>query len=62
MKLVTKEVAERDKNVYPQNWPAYNAAQVEEKLQFLGILSELCSYIPDYPNGGPGRPRMRLGR
>jgi hypothetical protein len=34
------------RQTYPQNWPAYNEAQTQEKLMFLDILGELCSYIP----------------
>jgi hypothetical protein len=30
---------------YAQDWPAYNEAQTQEKLMFLDILGELCSYI-----------------
>lgn len=43
---------------YPQNWPAYNAAQAEEKLLFLDILAELCSSIKDNRQhvGKGGRP------
>lgn len=42
---------------YPQNWPAYNAAQSEEKLLFLDILAELCSTIQDKrQHSGAGRP------
>src|SRR5436309_792100 len=31
---------------YSQNWPAYNAAQVNEKRQFLALLSGLCAGVP----------------
>jgi hypothetical protein len=44
---------------YVQDWPAYNAAQVNEKDQFQSLLHELCKGI-----GGPsqkmGRPRLSL--
>lgn len=58
---------ERKKNIqttlknYPQDWPAYNEAQTREKLLFLDILGELCSYIP-IENGeqSAGRPRACL--
>jgi hypothetical protein len=31
---------------YAPDWPAYNLAQMQEKLMFLDILGELCSYVP----------------
>lgn len=47
------------KKTYKQEWPAYNAAQVNEKDQFQKLLHELCKGI-----GGPsqkmGRPRLPL--
>lgn len=47
------------KKTYSQDWPAYNAAQVNEKDQFQSLLHELCKGI-----GGPsqkvGRPRLSL--
>jgi transposase len=48
-------------NNYPQDWPAYNEAQMREKLMFLDILGELCSYIPAEDKvRGAGRPRAPL--
>lgn len=45
------------KKTYKQEWPAYNAAQVNEKEQFQKLLQELCKGI-----GGPsqkmGRPQL----
>lgn len=45
------------KKTYKQEWPAYNAAQVNEKDQFQKLLQELCKGI-----GGPsqkmGRPQL----
>lgn len=47
------------KKTYSQEWPAYNAAQTQEKDQFQSLLHELCKGI-----GGPsqtmGRPRLCL--
>jgi len=43
------------------NWNTYNEAQTTEKLIFLDILSELCSYVPDYPKQ-VGRPRAPLSQ
>ena len=30
------------KVTYKQNWPAYNAAQTEEKERFIVLLDALC--------------------
>lgn len=47
------------RKTYKQEWPAYNAAQVNEKSEFQKLLHELCKGI-----GGPsqpmGRPRLPL--
>jgi len=40
---------------YPQNWPAYNAAQTAEKELFCHLLRDLCSAVPE-PERGKGRP------
>lgn len=44
---------------YSQDWAAYNAAQCEEKERFLPMLRDLCSLIPNPPQG-KGRPRMPM--
>ena len=44
---------------YSQDWTAYNAAQIEEKERFLPMLRDLCSLIPNPPQG-KGRPRMPM--
>ena len=46
------------KPTYPQDWPAYNAAQTNEKDKFLSLLHDLCSGIPEPPpaNGSPRIP------
>jgi transposase len=48
------------KVTYKQNWPAYNAAQTEEKHRFTVLLSALCRGIPE-PEQTMGRPRLPLG-
>lgn len=45
---------------YPQNWPAYNAAQTGEKETFCRLLRDLCGAIPE-PEQGRGRPRLSIG-
>lgn len=52
-------VTETKKTTYPQNWPAYNAAQTSEKDRFQSLLYELCQGIPELPKkkGRPSIPR-----
>jgi transposase len=46
---------------YKQDWPAYNAAQTNEKDHFQALLSELCRTIPEPPaRQGKGRPPLPL--
>ena len=42
---------------YAQDWTAYNAAQCEEKDQFVMLLSNLCKNVPQPPQNN-GRPRL----
>jgi transposase len=42
---------------YPQNWPAYNAAQTAEKELFCHLLRDLCAAVPE-PERGMGRPSV----
>ena len=44
---------------YPQNWPAYNAAQSNEYTHFVALLRDLCDGIPQPPQTF-GRPRLPL--
>lgn len=44
---------------YPQDWPAYNAAQTNEKDKFMVLLRDLCSGLPE-PEQKRGRPRLSL--
>lgn len=45
---------------YTQNWPAYNAAQTEEKETFCRLLRDLCDGIPEETQQR-GRPRLPIG-
>ena len=45
------------RKTYPQDWPAYNAAQTHEKEIFLYLLREICDTIPQ-PLYKRGRPRL----
>jgi hypothetical protein len=49
------------KVTYKQNWPAYNAAQAEEKARFIVLLNALCQLV-EQPVQATGRPRLPLGR
>ncbi len=53
------EVPEQKRKSYKQDWPAYNASQVNEKARFLELLFGLCSTI-DEPPQFKGRPRILL--
>jgi transposase len=44
------------KPTYPQEWPAYNAAQTNEKDKFLSLLHDLCAGIPAPPPARGRRP------
>ena len=43
---------------YPQNWTAYNAAQTQEKAQFLDLLRDLCAGLTEAEKPKTGRPRI----
>ncbi|MCY4364714.1 MAG: transposase [Chloroflexi bacterium] len=47
------------KPTYSQDWPAYNAAQKNEKRDFGRLLRDLCDVI-EQPAQGRGRPRMPM--
>src|SRR5262249_38542296 len=44
---------------YKQRWPAYNAAQTEEKERFIVLLDSLC-HLVEQPPQLQGRPRLPL--
>jgi transposase len=46
---------------YKQDWPAYNAAQINEKAKFQDLLSDLCGDIPEPARGEKGgRPPVPM--
>ncbi len=45
---------------YPQNWPAYNAAQTHEKERFLDLLRDLCAGVTEPERQKNGRPRLPI--
>jgi transposase len=59
---VTKTVTVTEtvkKPTYPQQWPAYNAAQTHEKDKFQVLLSDLCQGLEELPPS-KGHPRLSL--
>jgi transposase len=57
--LGKKLVASRP--TYKQDWPAYNAAQINEKAKLQTLLTELCRGIPEPPaNKKGGRPPVPM--
>ena len=55
----TVSVTKTVKRTYRQNWPAYNAAQTNEKDKFMVLLRDLCGGLPE-PVQKRGRPRIAL--
>ena len=55
----TPEPSQINRKTYPQDWPAYNAAQTSEKDHFHQLLADLCANVaqPEYTGG---RPRLPL--
>lgn len=50
-------VKERVRKTYPQNWPAYNAAQTNEKADFQRLLHDLTKGAVGWSQA-TGRPRI----
>ena len=58
---VTETIAiTRQQTTYPQAWPAYNAAQTNEKDKFQSLLSDLCHGVAEPQEKKPGRPKLPL--
>ena len=53
-------ITEHMRVTYRQNWPAYNAAQVNEKAVFQRLLYDLCSGVVTVPHKAAGRPKTQL--
>ena len=56
---VGDEIQPIQRKTYPQDWPAYNAAQTSEKDNLLTLLADLCANVVQPPYSG-GRPRYPL--
>ena len=52
--------ATTERTTYPQNWPAYNAAQMNEKSKFQSLLADLCGGIQEPQVRKMGRPSLPL--
>jgi transposase len=50
----------KQRQTYPQNWPAYNAAQTNEKDRFQELLRDLCAGVPMPDVQHRGRPSLPL--
>jgi predicted nucleic acid-binding Zn finger protein len=49
------------RRTYAQNWPAYDAAQKNEKAEFLALLADLCGNVEEPERrSGKGRPPAPL--
>ncbi|HVS38623.1 MAG TPA: transposase [Gemmataceae bacterium] len=49
------------KKTYSQDWPNYNAAQINEGYYVKRLLHDLCQTIPEPPPSGKrGRPRLSV--
>lgn len=55
----TTETVKVTRKTYPQQWPAYNQAQTQEKRVFLYLLHQLCQGVGE-PAQTNGRPRLPL--
>jgi transposase len=58
---VTETLTVREtRKTYPQDWPSYNRAQVNEKAKFLDLLDDLCRGIPEPDRQKNGRPPLPI--
>ncbi len=58
--METVTVQKTIKHTYPQNWPAYNAAQTQEKERFLDLLRDLCGGLVEMERPKTGRPPLPI--
>lgn len=56
----TSSTTMNTRKTYPQDWSAYNKAQVEEKDRFLKFLHSLCMTAEEPVKQKNGRPRLPL--
>ncbi|HEX8475044.1 MAG TPA: transposase [Pyrinomonadaceae bacterium] len=58
-KTTVTETVKVTRKTYPQEWPAYNMAQTQEKRLFLYLLHQLCQGVGE-PAQMNGRPRLPI--
>jgi len=59
-KTTVTETVKVTRQTYPQQWPAYNTAQTQEKAQFQYLLQQLCQGIGSPAQHGAGQRRLPL--
>jgi hypothetical protein len=59
-KTTVTETVTIKRKTYPQQWPAYNMAQTQEKAQFLYLLHKLCQGVGSPAQHGRGQRRLPL--
>lgn len=57
---VSETLTVTKRKTYPQNWPAYNAAQTHEQDKFQELLRDLCAGIQEPKVQRRGRPSLPL--
>ena len=53
-------ITEKVERTYGQNWPAYNAAQTNEKDHFQVLLKDLCTSVPEPDRAKRGRRPLSI--
>jgi transposase len=59
-KVTVTETVKVTRKTYPQVWPAYNAAQTNEKRLFLYLLNQLCQGVGTPAQHGKGQRVLPL--
>jgi len=59
-KTTITETVKVTRKTYPQVWPAYNAAQTQEKRLFQYLLHQLCQGVGSPAQHGAGQRRLPL--
>lgn len=60
MTITESVTVTQTRKTYPQDWPAYNEAQTNEKREFQALLYDLCKDLPTPPQVGKGQRRMPM--
>lgn len=59
-KTIVTETVKVTRKTYKQEWPAYNAAQTQEKKLFQYLLYQLCQGVGSPAQHGAGQRRLPL--